>query len=77
MLANLINVFGDVTNLIVVLKKYKNDGGPSEIEFREQYDRDGTFKDVKLKSGLTCQSISALLQPLSRNSAQDSIQRCY
>ena len=41
--------------LLLVLEKYKSNGGPSENEFREQYDRGGTFKDVKLQSNKTCQ----------------------
>ena len=28
---------------------------PFEIEFHEQYDRDGTIKVVKLQSNLTCE----------------------
>ena len=53
--ANLVNTSGDILNLLLVLEHYKNDGGPSETEFREEYVRDGTFKDVKLQGSLTSQ----------------------
>ena len=53
--ANLVNTSGDILNLLLVLEHYKNDGGPSETEFREEYVRDGTFKEVKLQGSLTSQ----------------------
>ena len=37
MSANLVNTSGDILNLLLVLEHYKNDGGPSETEFREEY----------------------------------------
>ena len=44
--ANLVNTSGDILNLLLVLEHYKNDGGPSETEFREEYVRDGTFNPI-------------------------------
>lgn len=47
--ANLINVSGDILRLVDILNSHKENGGPSTLEFLDEYETKGTFRGVSLK----------------------------